>query len=148
MTDAEFQTEKERLESMAEKWLKPLGLLWWRLHIVYSREPKKSEVHNGAYVAGQAHVDWMYLEATITFYVPEFLGVSDIDTERILVHECMHVLINEMREEGINHEERVCTMLASAFEWTREAGIEEGRRQVLLETQGITPPPPPQEGEP
>lgn len=33
----------------------------------------------------------------------------------------MHVFLNEMREEGIDHEERVATMLSKAFLWTREA---------------------------
>ena len=37
-----------------------------------------------------------------------------IDINYMVVHELLHVLVNEMREEGIDHEERVVTHLAKA----------------------------------
>ena len=48
---------------------------------------------------------------------------NDKDLENAFVHECMHILVREMREdtENINHEERVCETLARAFVWVREA---------------------------
>ena len=33
--------------------------------------------------------------------------------------ELCHALVNEMREQGIDHEERVVTMLSKAFMWVR-----------------------------
>jgi predicted SprT family Zn-dependent metalloprotease len=43
--------------------------------------------------------------------------------EKIVVHELMHVFLNEMREKGIDHEERVATMLSQAFLWVKESQV-------------------------
>jgi len=39
------------------------------------------------------------------------------EIERAVVHELCHILVNEMREDEIHHEERVVTGLQKAFMW-------------------------------
>lgn len=132
MTDKEFAKEKARIERLADKWLQPLGLPWWSVKIEYSRETIDRRTDGRCCVA-QTMVDWHYLQATITFDMQAVADETDEDLERYFVHECCHILINEMREwapeqleaekaaDAIKHEERVVTTLASAFIWTDEA---------------------------
>lgn len=51
--------------------------------------------------------------------------MSDEEIEYVVVHELMHVFLNEMREQGQQHEERVATLLAKAFLWVRDQTREE-----------------------
>jgi len=67
---------------------------------------------------------WMYLEADITFDMPLISCVSDQKLEEIVVHEMIHILVNEMRERGIDHEERVVTLLTNAFLTVKKGVIE------------------------
>lgn len=73
----------------------------------------------GDILLGEANVTWQYQTATITFYPKSMKDMAEDDIEKLVVHELMHVFLNEMREEGIDHEERVATMLAKAFLWVK-----------------------------
>jgi len=64
---------------------------------------------------------WEYLEHTITFNITHLQSQSDESIEATVVHELMHIFLNEMREEGIEHEERVASTLQKAFVWVRGA---------------------------
>lgn len=131
MTDAEFAKQRKRLSVLADKWITPLGLKWWKIDLVYAREPLDSS-KPGFYCQAKTSVAWEYLDAKITFAMAEIADVSDDKLEEIFVHECCHILVNEMRmwapeevskekmDEAIKHEERVVCGLASAFLWTRE----------------------------
>ena len=65
--------------------------------------------------------DWRYMESVITFNVSHLSGMDENTIEVTVVHELMHVFLNEMREQGIDHEERVATMLQKAFMWVKGA---------------------------
>jgi hypothetical protein len=43
--------------------------------------------------------------------------LDEYELEKAIVHEFMHILVNEMRAGGIDHEERVVTGLANAALW-------------------------------
>jgi hypothetical protein len=113
------QTEK-RIHEICERWMEPLGLRWFRkFNVVYDATPKETSRE----VVGDCRVSWEYLEATVTFYLPSCVDLSDDDLEYAIVHEFMHALVKEMRwqddEDGkdrdnMRHEERVCTQLAMA----------------------------------
>ena len=65
------------------------------------------------------------MTATITFNLAETNTRDDDLVEFAVVHEGVHVLVDEMAGDGDcadDHEERVCSTIASAFIWTREAG--------------------------
>lgn len=138
MNDKEYNEQRDRLLTLADKWIAPLGLKWWHVKFEYSRESLSTQGQkaSGRSCQAQTIVDWEYLNATITFDMQAIVDESDKELESTFVHECCHILIHEMRmwagpeftrekqDEAIKHEERVVTLLAKAFLWTREAGEE------------------------
>lgn len=133
MTDTEYATTTARIGALADLWLPCLGLKdAWHIAFRYFRDSgeyamdKHGESYDRESVA-YASVSWAYLDALITFNVPRFVVMTPARQEEAFVHELCHVLIHEMRagtrcdcEYDIRHEERVCTMLARAFVWTKE----------------------------
>ena len=72
-------------------------------------------------VAGVCRTDWRYQETHIILAMNKFRELNKKSIEEVIVHELMHVFLNEMREDGIDHEERVATSLQKAFLWVRNA---------------------------
>ncbi len=110
------EEQQERVEAMWEKWRDRLGLASWLVNRDY---------HDGEYVQGDgrsssdaiasADVDWAYQRATLSFNLQKVEHQDDAALENVIVHEAMHILINELREDGMKHEEHACTMLAWAL---------------------------------
>lgn len=115
--------QRARVESFYEKWRPILGLDSWDVTRRY---------HDGAFVeadgdasggaAASTSARWQYQHASIDFNLRETAELDDEHLEYVVLHECMHILTNEMRSLchkghriAIKHEERVCTMLAWAF---------------------------------
>ena len=133
LTDAEFEEQRQRILALIDRWQTCLGLRWWKVTHTYER----GEYHsNGSYapeVVANTAVMWEYLHATVTWNMTKVADQDADDLEYAFVHECMHVLVHEMRvwrpngeppiinEMEREHEERVCTQLAKAFIWTRAA---------------------------
>lgn len=120
MTDAEYAQQKARVEALIEKWAAPLGILWWDVDYHWHR--LKDEDSPGC--AASATTQWQYIQARVNWYLPTIADLSDKDLERAVVHEHLHILVDEMAPEGsmTPGEERVCSALAKAFVWTYEAG--------------------------
>lgn len=78
-------------------------------------------------VVARSICDWRYATCTLQINEPELLEMNKRDAEFVIVHELCHALVNEMREEGIDHEERVVTGLAKAFLWTETDCKESGK---------------------
>lgn len=149
MNDKEYNQQVARLQKLADKWLLPLGLLWWKVTFSYVRDsdlPTRGDSNKFSCIANTS-VAWEYCDANLTFSIKEVLDKKDDELEEIFVHECCHILINEMRQwaddeipvakcdEAMKHEERVVTNLAKAFLWTREAGegkLSERRKKHLV----------------
>lgn len=132
MTDAEFAAMKERVFALAQKWQKALGLAWWSIDYVWLREmlPTTPEDDKaGLCVAAQCDAQWQYLKATITVSLPSLTDKTDEQIERIMVHELMHVLVNETEEADgwLKHQERVVSTLTAAVFWLLAA---QGRSEV------------------
>lgn len=114
---------KERIKAAFDKWLKPLGLLWWDIEVTYHTDPEEivrtfRDPGQGGVVAARTITRWQYGSAYIDINVTAFTDLTDKDIERIVVHECCHVLVNELTEESEDHhEERVVTNLTKAFMW-------------------------------
>lgn len=105
-----------------EWWIKWLGLLWWHVEVVYFTNKKAIKKNfRSKDVVMVCHANWMYMQATIFVNVPKAQTLEDDDVEATVVHELVHVLVNEMRAEGIDHEERVVTGLTKAFQWVRDS---------------------------
>jgi hypothetical protein len=133
MNDKEYAAQKARIQTLSDKWIVPLGLKWWRVNLEFNRDVT-GDHGNGRCAVAETMVDWHYLLATITFNIPAVAEQADDELETMFVHECCHILVNEMRmwapknidadknDEAMHHEERVASTLANAFIWTREAG--------------------------
>lgn len=142
MTDREFKTAKARVDAISNRWFDCLGLRWWRISIEYSREPLIPQDSMGGSweTIARTSVKWEYLDAVITINMPAIVDMDDDRLEHVFVHECVHVLVNEMRmwgterlseeksEEAIKHEERVVCALTCALLWTRKAGAVKAAR--------------------
>lgn len=125
LTDKEYAAQKKRVKKYLDKWIASIGLGWWKINIEW--ETVRSEEDDRGSCAAEARTTWEYREATIVFYLEVVAGESDEELEYIVLHELMHVFVNEMREwqcataetvyEAVRHEERVCTDLAKAFLW-------------------------------
>lgn len=118
------ETPIQKIRFYIDKWLKPLGLLWWKVDIAFIDDPKelnqKEFYRDDDIVLARTFADWRYGTATIYFNVPAFEELSQTDIEMAVVHELVHILVNEMREGELHHEERVVTGLTKAFLWTIE----------------------------
>jgi hypothetical protein len=123
MNDAEFDRHKQRLITLRERWWKVLGVGWWSIEFKYVRTDfavnGKPEPDTVAYTT----CDWGYLHGVIRWNMPNVADLDDDELERAFVHEAMHILINEAREDGDDwekHHERVATTLCQAFLWLRD----------------------------
>lgn len=139
--DKDFKTQRRRVQALLDKWLQPLGLLWWKIDVTWDKaticdDKGPDREHCLAHV----HVQWEYLQAAITFHLFKILDENDENLERIVVHELCHILVKEMRapiapsdevnDEWRKHEERVVSALASAFLWTRRDGERAGEKSA------------------
>ena len=119
---AEEMTDKQLKEYIRKKlrwWVKWTGLGYWR---IFTRWEEVIKLDHGGYdTAALCECDWKYQEATITFSLENIRAMNKSAMERTIVHELAHIFLNEMREEGIDHEERVATHLQKAFMWIRDA---------------------------
>lgn len=115
---------KRLIRAALDKWLKPLGLLWWDVRIIFIVAPEEIldifQVTDDEVTAAKCYADWRYGTAKIYVNVPGCVHMSQEEIERMLVHEMCHVLVNEMREGELHHEERVVSALTKVMFWVRE----------------------------
>ncbi len=113
-----MKTEKEqKFSNSIEKWCQKTWAGWWKIDVVFygANEFLNKEEDAGIFTTAICHTNWQYMEAKINVNSDVLEGLSNDDIEYAAVHELMHVFLNEMRYEGIDHEERVATMLARSF---------------------------------
>lgn len=121
-----LEDKHEQIREAFTKWIPRLGLAWWDIEIAYYDDPVEILSRFRAFddsnvAAATVNVQWYYGKATIAVNLPALADLGQEQIERIAVHELMHILINEMREDGILHEERVVTQLTKAIFWVRDA---------------------------
>lgn len=102
------------------RWARPLGLLWWHIDTIYyddHAEIVDRFLRGDETVAARTYADWRYMTARIEINLIAFSKMDQDEIERVVVHELIHILVNEMREGDISHEERVVTTLTKAAFW-------------------------------
>ena len=122
MTPAAYERQKNRVRKLFRRWREPLYLHEWHIDLVFEDgefiSPDGRVSHDAA---ATCHALWPYRRATITFNTQHIQHMDDDELEHTVIHEAMHILLNEMRddsEENLDHEERVATTLAHAFQST------------------------------
>lgn len=140
MNDGEYEQQKERLRALAERWIKPLGLGWWQIDLIYARDDYELPAGSSsdrAHSLAHCSCDWRYADASITWNMPLVKEQSDEELQRYFVHELGHIFVSEMRwardndHDGLDHEERVVTTLAKAFLWLREIAADEAKATAI-----------------
>lgn len=121
MTDKQYDQQKKRIEKYVNKWLQLFHLHNWKGRCVWERDSKKNN-DGETEVLAHCFSDWKYLIYELTFFLSSFVHKSEKDVERIVVHEMLHIVINEMRENRHENEERVVSTLTNIMEDVYEAG--------------------------
>lgn len=120
---------REEIKAEFDKWIKPLGLMWWNINLVYYDDPSdvvSNFMEDDNVTLARVFADWRYSTASVHINLIGMASVPSDEVERIALHELVHILVNEMRENEMHHEERVVTGLTNAFLWTKiEFGTEE-----------------------
>ena len=129
MNKKEKKQRIEQIKALFDKWIPRLGLKWFSIEIIHysKRKHYMQATEKGPNSVMVASCSWEYMRATIYVCIPNTEGMSDRKLEWTVVHELMHVFLNEMRganknvdAEFLAHEERVASMLADAVIWTTE----------------------------
>ena len=125
MDDKTFLQQKKRVEKLFDKWRNPLGLGWWRVTLVYSREKNREEANdhdadiNSTWeTIFNVRSDFYYKTALITAFLPVIENIKDTELERYFLHECMHIHLTPMKhKDRAPQEELVATTLADVVLW-------------------------------
>ncbi len=117
-----FKAQVKRIKAIFEKWMAPLGLKWFLVDVLYY--DRGDEFPKDSTVMARVVADWRYMTAQVQVNVPLAAAYNDERLERMVVHELIHIIIQEMQDTPGDqaHVERVAEMLTNAFRWTREAG--------------------------
>lgn len=100
-------------------WVHWTGLEYWHCRMGFER--KINKLPNNLWLGGYCTVEWKYQTARIVFCPRAMRHLTPEEIEATVVHEIMHIFLNEMREDGIDHEERAATQLQKAFMWVKGA---------------------------
>jgi len=123
MNDAEYDTQKARIQVLIDRWVRRIGLGWWDLSFEYVRAEFEVDGKPAPETSARCTANWRYGHAHLAFNMPRVADLEDQDLERCFVHELMHIFLNEARESGddwLDHEERVASTLTKAFLWLRD----------------------------
>ena len=119
MNDAQIEEIKERIGPLINRWVRPLGLMWWNIDVEYHRENRPDDPD----CAMDCAVRWEYMRAIIGVY-PSAHSMADERLEASFLHELQHIFLNETREwergNAMHHEEHVAQMYTKAFLWLRD----------------------------
>lgn len=120
LTNNQKRAQAKRIKRLCRKWLRALGLDQWQLNFDLADDhPLKG--HHEAAIA-YCSTQWEYMQASIVFS-PRIVNLDDHQLEYTFLHELTHAMINEMRDwddrdtaAAMRHEERVVTLVSSAFQ--------------------------------
>lgn len=113
---------KELISERITWWKAKMGLGYWNVRYDFQKG-KPEQLEDGFQICARCGADWAHEDALITFYPKAMKNYSEDEIENTVVHELLHIFVNEMRQKGLDHEERVVTELAKAFIWVRDGAI-------------------------
>lgn len=115
--DADFRSERERVQSFFETWVERLSLGHWAICVRYHQNSKPGEDGEEDITIFDINVMSTYLSATIDAWLTATYNLDDKRLQTMVVHELMHIFLTELslpRDDLWWHVERACSELA----WT------------------------------
>jgi predicted SprT family Zn-dependent metalloprotease len=106
---------EDQFKDIALKWIQLLQLEHWHIELDFCESHEFISIENSTTAVAFCHTNWTYMTATIRVNSNHLEEEKEERLPFIALHELMHCVLNEMREDGIDHEERVATMLANSF---------------------------------
>jgi hypothetical protein len=103
------------LHKYIKKWIKNLFLNTWQIDTIV-RDYIQNDRNNIDTIATCA-AEWKYFHVTLNFSYAKMRDMKKTEIEKIVIHELLHAVVNEMREDGIDHEERVVSHLTMILDW-------------------------------
>jgi hypothetical protein len=97
-----------------KKWKSNLFLGMWTININI-KDYIGDDEGNGYTTTAECKSSWKYFTATINFSHIALKETEEKEIEDIVIHELQHIILSEMREPGIDHEERVASHLQMIF---------------------------------
>lgn len=133
MTDEEYKKQKARTQKYIDKWYRTLGLNWFRVDIVWSRDRDTEHPDTAA----RANSQWQYKRGDVTFFLPVLAENEDEVVEETVIHEFCHILLsglwqlvgdhNDVATKHIN--EYTTELITNALVWAREAGQNDAKKK-------------------
>lgn len=125
MTRAEVNTQfkkhgktEDAIGELITLWKDRLWLGHWTIDVTFEWSGiKQRERSDGNSAIATCDVTWEYMQAHLRFDLPACSVLSPKKLSRVVLHELLHITVNEMRETGIKHEERVVTVLEDVISW-------------------------------
>lgn len=114
----------KKIRRYAKRWIMHTGLNYGHIDLVYKDHFFSQDEAENSPCFAYCSTSWKYQESSISFSLEAMKDCPDKQIEAIVVHELMHIFLNEMRAGGVEHEERVATCLQKAFVWARDAAKE------------------------
>ena len=110
-----MSAKSELFKSYIDKWVAKTWLGWWKIDLEFCDSHEFIKIEGSDTALAYCHTSWEYMNALIRVNIDELEEEDESEIELIAVHELMHIFLKETQEEGIEHEERVATMLAKSF---------------------------------
>jgi len=92
------------------KWKSNLYLGMWKIDWNI-RDYLGAARDEGYSTTATCDTSWKYFTADIDFSYVQLKDMEESEIEKIIIHELIHIVVNEMQEDGIEHEERVTSHL-------------------------------------
>jgi predicted SprT family Zn-dependent metalloprotease len=119
MKDRTATQLKAVINKYLKKWKGGLFLGMWTINFNI-----RDYLHDdgGSYLtAATCDSSWKYFTADLDFSLTQLKDMEEKEIEKIIIHELLHIVVNEMREDGIEHEERVTSHLQMIMSWMDNA---------------------------
>lgn len=118
MIEVKHRTSKQLIDVIGKyikKWKTNLFLGSWRINFNVRDYMKPTD--DGFPTIATCDSSWQYFEATLNFNLEIMADMEEEKIEETVIHELLHAVVNEMRDKGAKHEERVVSQLTMIAAW-------------------------------